>query len=525
MRTITNTMKSGDLITALNQNFNEAAAGGGTPGGSGDMSTLTRTVYVQMQAGSVDTSTGVPVGRVTSNFFRKCVSALMMNVENCTLSSVTVDSGVTLTILCYNASYGYLGTSSSVNELQTNTAYVRFMLSKTSDFSNVPTLPVVVSGVPSFSKNDLPTKVQLTEFSYEVKMTTFFDGDGNSYIGSSSRYWDNAYLKLPPNYTPNGSPVPLVVFVHGTSGYSFQNGPGTSHDILQNFIVNNGYAFCCCCGNTSKYPSLGEPYGFMTVPASVKSMVEHITSNFNVSKDVYIYGKSSGGFVCVLPSLLESMNVRAAAALAPALSTMVSLQHHANTYTSIAQAEVSQFVSGATITTSFRSDSTQTGYITNNIDKFRQLDPFFMGTDMSDDEVRTVVQAMYNKTGSGGFYYLNMSNVASYTTGEISANTGSTEADEILDSASRIVPCPIKIWVARDDGTVFLGNSYLFTQMARRAGQPCYLRMLPSGKGAHHATDATSGTIEMPVTLQTKYGGSMETAIAFAEMVDWFNQW
>lgn len=51
----------------------------------------------------------------------------------------------------------------------------------------------------------------------------------------------------------------------------------------------------------------------------------------------------------------------------------------------------------------------------------------------------------------------------------------------------------------------------------------CFLREIPDGYGGHHAVD--NSYLAPKINYTTKYGGNVEIPIAYAEMVEWFNQW
>ena len=236
-------------------------------------------------------------------------------------------------------------------------------------------------------------------------------------------------------------------------------------------------------------------------------MVNYLIENYNLKDDgIYVYGKSSGGFLAHLLALEQPVKVKAAGSLAPALSPMVSIAHHARTYTSTANMEARQLGIDH-VFTSGQFDETDQASITDNVSLWRKIDPFFSGTDLTDEQVEQILKMCY--AAGGNSYHLNISDIP--------------EAVDLCDSAKRYVPCPTQIWVAEDDFIVFEGNSRLFVEMAQRAGSPCYLRSLPSGTGAHHAVDTDDKALL--VNYITKYAGQVEVPVAYAELVDWFNRW
>jgi alpha-beta hydrolase superfamily lysophospholipase len=245
------------------------------------------------------------------------------------------------------------------------------------------------------------------------------------------------------------------------------------------------------------------------------NLVKFLTENYNIKDDgIYIYGKSSGGFITHYLAQTQSLKIKAAASLAPALSPMVSLPYHlgqgfkTTVNTEAVMAGVNETFTGAS-----QFYSGEKSYVLDNVKKWRQIDAFFLGTDLSDEQVENIVGACYN-AGNASSDRLKITDVS------IDSNTTTTD---ILNNAKRWVPCPTKIWIAADDTTVYHDNSKMFVEMAQRAGSPCYLRSLPANTGKHHAVDTDTNAIK--TTYQTKYGGSVQVPVAYAEMVDWFNRW
>ena len=544
MKTISASSNTEQFIQDLNDNFAEAANGSG---GGGSSSSIERTITMQMQGGAIEA--GYTKGKIaaSSNMFKNyCHTVLMLNIEGCSVKSVSIENGETLTIYYYGADGSYTSSVSSVANIPASACYVKFQVNKSSAYTSMRTLSVTVEGNPRLVKNDVPTRVTPKFISFETTMptrietTTSNTSDIGSYIGDNTRYWDNGYVMLPVNYSRDGEPVPLVVFVHGTGGQTFTSDPSALYIDLMKFVVNNGYALADCSGVTNANSSVGNAFAAPSYTAAITNLVKFLTSNYNIKDDgIYIYCKSSGGFVCHLLALTQNIKIRAVASLAPALSPMVSMAHHSETYTATANMEAAQIGVSGTFVGNNNFSSEEKAIVLNNVHLWRQIDPFFMGTDLTDEQVATIVDACYSAGGTG--YHLNIVYCSNSATSEVKAKFEASRT--IMNAAKRWIPCPTKIWIASDDDKVFHDNSKMFVEMAQRAGCPCYLRSLPSSTGKHHAVDGVqSGNNNTPTeissTIRTDYttryqGGTYRDTypnqgkfpIAYAEMIDWFNRW
>lgn len=529
MQTINVTDTATAMVEKLNANFIETSqTGAATP----------RTIRMQLQGGVlVNGYTGYT--STDSVFMRNCHTVLMLGIENCIITGVGLDEGQTLTIHCFDENGAFMQSVNSIEDLDSDVYYVKFQLTQSTDFVYLNTLSVTVLGKPTLRKNSVPSLVAKKTFSYETTYPAYFDTDNNSesetlesgasgYLGSNSsvRYYDNAFIELPPNYDPEGAPVPLVVYVHGTDGWSsFANGPSTTYASLMDFIVNNGYALCDCIGLTNLHKSMSsttskgnDAFYAPSFISCINEMVKFIGANYNVDTNgVYIYGKSSGGFTLHALTQLQGLRIRAAGSLAPGVSVIGNLNYNlwdemAALNTVCSQIGATQMQSSWRVQNDVNADFLQA--ILGDIHKWRNIDPLFMGADLSDDEVYTLTQQVYSDDNAK--FGISSS---SRTKRDFSKASLCVEK---LDTAKIHISVPTKIWISSDDTQVPYGTAELFVEMAQRAGSPVYMRRMPNNTGSHHSVDTDSKAPK--VTYQTKYGGSVSIPVAYAELVDWFNR-
>lgn len=520
--------KAPALRNKVNEIVDAVNSGGGSSGGGGSISSIQRTVSMAMQGGRL--VSGVTEGKVasSSNFFNYMHTVLMLGIEYCTVSSVALESGETLTISYYDGNGGFLGTTTSMSNVPSNACYVRFMLGKSSAYTGERVLQVTVLGKPMFQKSSAPsTNLTYRHFAFDTVKTHAAEPEGTieenaatgssaqktrtgAYLGDSARVYDCGWVMFPPNYTPDGEPVPLAVYCHGTSGYPSLNADASDRtaDSLYaegvRFLCNNGYAVADCSGLTSadnpnnSNCSLGMP----SQKTSIVNMVKYLTANYNLCDDgIYIYGKSAGGFITHSLAYMQPIKIKAAGAMNPSICLLLSQKNHVTQKLACVKNTAMQ-IGTPEITFTEWGDAAKQYYI-DNITRWRQIDAFFQGTDLTDEQVAQIVSACYDADT------IHMGNV--------------TTANQLTNAAKRFISCPTLIFSDPADTNVSHNTMLKYTQMAQRCGSPVFLRTLPAVSGRHHSTDTASEAIK--TTYKTKYGGEVEITVAYAELVDWFNRW
>lgn len=551
--------KAPALRNKVNEIVDAVNSGGGSSGGGGSISSIQRTVSMAMQGGRLvsGVTEGMLAASDTAKFFNNMHTVLMLGIEFCTVSDIALESGEELTISYYDGNGGFLGTTTRMSYVPSNACYVRFMLGKSSAYTGERVLKVTVLGKPMFQKSSAPsTDLTYRHFAFDTVKTHAAEPDGTieenaatnstqktrtgSYLGDSSRVFDCGWIMFPPNYTPDGEPVPLAVYCHGTTGYPSLNADASGITAASlyaegvRFLCNNGYAVADCSGLTSadNPNNSGCSLGMPSHRTSIVNMVKYLTANYNICDDgIYIYGKSAGGFITHSLAYMQPIKIKAAGSMNPAICLLLSQKNHTTQKLPCVKNTASQ-IGTPTITFTGWDETVAGEYFLDNITRWRQIDAFFQGTDLTDDEVRTIIDACYN------FKYLNNGNV--YTTtnkiGDL-ANASSSlndsdemqkcaEATQLIAKAKRFISCPTLIFSDPADTNVAHDTMLKYTQMAQRCGSPVFLRTLPAASGRHHSTDTGTET-ESPIktTYKTKYGGEVEITVAYAELVDWFNRW
>jgi pimeloyl-ACP methyl ester carboxylesterase len=480
----------------------------GEGGGGGGVTSVPRDFNIRLQGGRLNAKTGLASGALTnaSEFFNYLHTPNYLHFPKGIddIDDLDIDcTNCNFTIYCYDGDLNFLGASSGYTLLD-DTEYIKIMVHSNEAFTFIPLLQVsCLYHLPymDFLKND-HMKVAAKWISFEVHFPVPDEAvsDG-SYNGNTVRRYDNGFIKLPPNYSPKGEPVPLILYIHGTGGYDFAETAVKLYDDYQNFLVNNGYALCDCSGVSNQYRSISDVFGAPSHVACVLDMYRFIADSYNVQTDgVYVFGKSAGGFGTAHFANIQPIKVKAAGFLAPALNWVgSSLRKEAAVSIQLA---MNQLGLGEHTFSNKIGTAEDKEYISTHYEPLALWDPWVQKSDMD-------IEMWYTELC---FKY-----------GYSNAAQGNDEYRALAAQTRKFSDVPQKIWVAKDDESIPYNICKMYRDMIRNANGICYLRTMPDGCGGHHAVD-TSETAPV-VTLQTKYGGEMTVPVAYAELLDWFNRW
>lgn len=563
MANLTLDMSGQQFISELNDAIEAASLSGGP---SGTTSTIFRTVSMQMQMGKIDT-TGANEGYIArntatnndDNFNNYCHTILMLGIENCTVSSITTQTGESLTIFCY----GYDSTNggplryktlvTDPSNIPANTCYIKIMLKNNNGFNVMRQLEVKVAGKPTFIKNITPASNTPQYFSFETSYPStaekdevpevFTDNDFNDaalepYMGAgggaSINCYDNGFIVLPPNYHAQDAAVPLIVYCHDKGEFGWDYEVNSKNARIFSFLANNGYAVCDCYGLTSNHKNSVNAYYAPSYVSSIACLLKFIYANYNIRTDgIYICGKSSGAFISLLLPYLQGFKVKAAAGLSPVISAFIALRkgddtHWSNNFANLIWSQLN--ISKATTSTTEYIDGilgehsgnhildTYTAYL--NIPLLRRYDALFKTINLTDEELKAFIAQYYIK---------NQSNIDKLHNSLINDNGVETAAKNVIDNGKITTKCPVKLWCSEGDIDVAT-NSKWFVKWCKDGGSPAYMRKLPagtqgSGNVSSHDLVDTIGNNDLKISYTPKFGDSVYETIAICEMVDFFNQW
>ena len=528
MQTINTSDTASQLVNKLNQNFSEAG------GGIATSNQLKLKMYGGQYANGIPawtdslTSTGVFL-----NYYHSGLIRTSGDVQ-CALQD-----GETMSVIGYNNSFAYIGTTSpsagsSTCSVPTGASYIRIQLYKSSGYTEQRVLSCTFSSGAQLVK-DCHAKETMYKFTFEVNVNPDKQEPTSTtdYGGINERHYDLGMVYLPTNYDPDGEPVPLILYCHGTNGYKWGDypnfGPQLQWDKYHKFCCYNGYAIADCSGMTDKYSipasgNTGNPDGAkfaMGNPLLINciiQMYEYLVEVYNFRRDgVFAIARSTGGKTAFLLPYVAPFKVRAVAGLAPGISVINSCRH--------CQLEELRFVlrrygyenpqvinsmgtGGNGVNTTAGSEPTQVKYVLDNIHNFDGWDALFAGTSL---DVDTMARMMW---------------AHDYIADE------STYADvlAVAEDTPKYGMAPSKIWVSADDVNTPLWHLKMFQKMAKKGNCICHIRLLPSGLGqdtsghnAHYSMDLHANAPKC--NYKTMYKGTQEITIGYAETIDWFNQW
>lgn len=412
--------------------------------------------------------------------------------------------------------------SSVLNE---NARYLRATISGENDFKDIANSTVSIQTKRVKDVVYVPRNIESNYsyfFSFEVGapyIPVQSDEASTDYRGLNGRYYDNGYIITPPNYCRKGRPVPLIIFVHGTNGYWFNETGIQSYGEYLRFLSYNGYAVADCSGLSNLYGmsySNNDKINSKISPISIScyiSLYKFLIHNFNIDPNgVYILGKSSGGLLTSWFAQTDVLPVIAAAGLAPSLDLYGSDMRYGCSSTNQVKFWLSLF--GYTnidenieaSTTRYLLTQNELTYIRSQINKCQGFDPIAMNSDLDYSQYIELA----NNTPDG--------NISGYTRPLYADND---DMVALVNAAKKYHMKPFKIWHAVDDTNVLITTSEWFVQMAQRGGQMCYLRKFPAGCGGHHAVDNASNAPK--VNYKTKFGGTVNIPVAYAEVSEWFD--
>lgn len=352
----------------------------------------------------------------------------------------------------------------------------------------------------------------------------------NSAIGTSAafvyRVSEGAYtsgrLLLPPNYSMDGKPVPMVVYVHGSGGMTSWDsvlGYGVDFDYrpyLQ-YLANEGFAVFDCFPWTDKETITTPLYSPFSVPVILKSYIEgirYVCSRFNVDIDkVNLLCKSQGGEFGHWACIQTVFKFSTISLFAPAtMSGMLSgsgnsggMFYNTNSREAITKysdfdgtsSELSTFISNGNF-----ENATVKSFCDKNKGKIVSLMPYALG--VANSTLDELYSLLFAQTSSVPQWMLD-EGVPDRPSSSIPVYSIAEHEDFVKLSST-----PIRFWGAFDDTAVSMYSNYAICRWLQNSGADATFRTLPLNTGGHHAMDSASSAL--------KSSGTTALGIAYTNM-------
>lgn len=332
----------------------------------------------------------------------------------------------------------------------------------------------------------------------------------------------NIILKLPKSYNENGGKTRLIIFAHGSAYPEVQN--FYEYDPYVDYFVGQGYAVCDCTAYATSDDSAGGfrsnvigTLHFLCTPLNYKcyvTMYHWLMEKYNFYKEVFIFGKSHGGFqVYSLPEYTD-IPVLAACSLAGAYD-IFSLKFGYTNEDRIA----------------FMDSFGFSGMERNESGELIGEGKVMLIPEGGDDIGWTEERKQYvrlNIDKTLGYIctsksITNISNLDIFNMLAVDSNFETRLNEWKQKKPIKITKTPFAIFCAEDDYGLFYENMLVKVSI-NNANSICFLRKMPSGSGnPHHTVDTAGPFIDSIIAAD----GNTYTNIpvAWAEMLDFFIQY
>ena len=335
--------------------------------------------------------------------------------------------------------------------------------------------------IASFVGTDIKEKKQIYE-----------SGTLRRYVGTKDGYLTSMLFKLPPNYTQEGEPVPLIVFAQGSADYpTLGNTTMTQYyDDYYNFLRDNGFCFMSFYGFGNKYTGsasmMPTPYAFNCM----RHCIDKLCNEYNIDKDkIVVACKSQGGYVASASQYFKYFDIKAAGLLAPALNIFNQDTIYGETGRTIMTAE-------------FGFDTDAEWFCSNQFARNERFLNFMKAN-------------AYLMSGYNGYWNGQLGKTIETKCTETYNRTGDK-------NASKVIKCPVKIWVAQDDENIPFSLCDAFVTEAQNAGFDAQIRIMPNNTGKHWAVDSAENALQT-TDVTTRLGIEYETVpTAYYELAQFF---
>lgn len=373
------------------------------------------------------------------------VTAVYYKADRTFLSTATV-----------NVAGGYASAS-----FPTNSAFVRF------------TLTGVVENINAKFDGDVENAKRIAMYSPTERFTyRVYDGICNT-----------GRMLLPPNYDPDGDPVPLIIYMHGSQSFTTWTSEMQRATTWNKYLADEGFAVMDLFGWTSKYAVTynnnfagNDPYCIPLHVSAHEAGVKYVCSRYNVDiENIHVVSKSMGGMLALYCVLQNPFNVRSVGMFAPVLD-YISIRGAHNPTSQVWEATADELGFVGDVDdwkNNYMYEADGVAYINLNKEAFISLNPAWQCL---------IGQTLQEKVNAS------IDNCQKYWT-----NKARTDIYQDTDLA-QIGKVPCKIWGAPDDESIPYLKMVETVAQLNNGGLEAHMRTLPTGCGGHFATDDAAST-------------------------------
>lgn len=425
-------------------------------------------------------------------------------------------NGEVLEIFAFANDFTFLASAEDISDLPASTKYIKFNITNTSAYS----YKKKVLSIRWFGRRPVSVKIDPKDYgtqpntptwlSYEVNNPAITAGSGTAYVGNDNqRCWTNGYVVMPPNYTRDGAPVPLIILAHGTNCYKFAQTTLDIYSEVVPFLSKNGFAVADCSSLSSLYYSVSGISDANIPTQLAKScyigLVDTICRTFNVDRNnIFMVGHSAGGMLTNIFAVEQPFPLRAVASMAGSTDLYLNMR------------VVAFPANHKYLFEQFGLDSS----VLPNVDR------------MLKEPINATAKAAYLANAEAFVGYnpltfncvgINNAELWNRILSDTFPNGFESDAalEAIINNGYKMLPVPMKIWQAVDDANVPIAANRFLKKMVDKAGGVCVLREYPSGTGQHGCNDVSE--LAPRTDYVTKFGETVNITVSYAELVDWFN--
>lgn len=387
-------------------------------------------------------------------------------------------------------------------ELPNGCEYIRFAIYTSEKINHINAI--------FYGSENSPTLIKNKQISTSCEKIIFDVSEEN---------YTTSRLMLPPNYSVDGAPVPLVLWMDGTGNFSSWDADISEVKIpYLEYVRDEGFAVFSVFSMTKKfldlYPNCGYDYPF-PIPTNIGAItkgVEFVCDRFNIDKDnVHIMSKSRGGLCATYFATHPPFKIKSIGMFSP-VTDYLSMPGGYPIYADVRKVIADDLGLTGNYLEYFRSGDWLThsanGRVFWNDNKAAlcQINSAYAGlTDGTLDE------HLQSSMDDGSAYW------------DEKYWTDTTKTDIYTHTNYHKIACvPVKIWGAKDDAaTPYLAMAELVAQL-QNGGTEAQLVTFPNGTGGHSAPDVDGNYI---ASVTTALGITHTNVPAgWVQNVEWMRQ-